>query len=1170
MTSPEQPQVADQFVHLHNHTCYSLLDGISAIPELVAHAKELRMDTMAITDHGNLYGAIEFYQECRSNDIKPIIGCELYVAAGATVDDHIPEDRNSTHLVALAADQEGYSNLLRVVTKANTDGYYRYPRVDHEILREHSNGLMILSGCASSELSKLISDGDTVGAETLARKYADMFPNRYWLELQSHTGVPNLDKINAGLLALAERLELPLVGTNDCHYIKTEQSRTQDLKICIQTGSTIDEAGRLRMTDDGYYLKSGDEMMMLDIFQNCPQALLNTRSLADQCLLELEFGRTRMPPPRIPEGENADEYLERLCREGFPKRYPDERRDAVERLEHELDVVRKTGFAPYFLAVKEITDEARRKNIRFGVRGSAAASIALYCLDITGIDPLQYGLVFERFLNIERKEMPDIDMDFPDEARQEMATFVAKRYGDDRVAKIVGFTELRTRSAVRDAGRAMGIPLNQVDTAARLIPRKSATLEAAMAQSTQLQKYCRENVQIDELIKRASELVGIKRSVNKHPAGILISDEPIINVSPLERSNAKGDNHELLTTQYNMDQVAQLGLIKMDFLGLTSLTILDEAEHLIRADGNPDFVLENLPIDNEATYRLIATGNTTNVFQLESDGMQQYLRELEPKDLNEIAAMTALYRPGPMEHIDQFIDGKYGRVEVTYPHPSMAHTLDETYGVIVYQDQVLKIMQDFAGYSLGKADVVRKAMGKKIPALMRTERQNFVNGAISQGHDMPTANRVFDLIEPFAGYAFNKAHAISYAMLAYWTAYCKANHPVEYLTAALNARRNNTEVYTKTLTEIDRMGLKLALPDATSGKPSCDVIIDAEGKKNIRLGLGHVKGVGRGRVEKFANNRESDKEPWNTVEAAFASAAVNELGQSATQSLAKAGAFDSLAPRSAILDSIEALWQLSQRAKSKRSPTLQQSLLPEPEPALERFINQETPEYDAKDLRVLEEQTLGVAITPPDSADDVIDLAAIATRGHGFNSLAELKQQPPGNQVDAYGRLSRLREGNTKQGKPYRRINLTLNDGELEVMVWAELITQSPDEAWEQGAALCVSGELQERRDAWSMSCRRLTVIDAAHKAPTPGPGSAGPGQELRFEIILSGDSEKDLKRMRRAIRTAIHFPGDDRLVCVLRHSDGKTETIEIGAVRTQARNPICTEAVYAAAKAVD
>ena len=1168
MTSPEQPQVADQFVHLHNHTCYSLLDGISAIPELVAQGKELGMDAMAITDHGNLYGAIEFYQECRSNDIKPIIGCELYVAAGATVDDHIREDLNSTHLVAMAADQEGYSNLLQVVTKANTDGYYRYPRVDHEILREHASGLMILSGCASSELSKLISDDDTAGAEALARKYSDMFPGRYWLELQSHKGVPNLDKINKGLVALAERLELPLVGTNDCHYIRMEQSRTQDLKICIQTGSTLDEVDRLRMHDDGYYLKSGAEMRMLELFQSQPQALLNTRSLSDQCMLELEFGRTRMPPPKIPEGENADGYLERLCREGFPKRYTHERQDAVERLEHELDVVRKTGFAPYFLAVKEITDEARRKNIRFGVRGSAAASIALYCLDITGIDPLQYGLVFERFLNIERKEMPDIDMDFPDEARQEMATFVANRYGDDRVAKIVGFTELRTRSAVRDAGRAMGIPLNQVDTAARLIPLKSATLPAALAQSAKLAKYCRENENIGELFERASELVGLKRSVNKHPAGILISDEPIINVSPLERSNSKGDTKELLTTQYNMDQVAQLGLIKMDFLGVTSLTILDETEQMVRAAGHPDFTLENLPIDDPATYRLIATGNTNNVFQLESDGMQQYLRELAPNDINEIAAMTALYRPGPMEHIDQFIDGKYGRVEVTYPHPSMAHTLDETYGVIVYQDQVLKIMQDFAGYSLGKADVVRKAMGKKIPALMRTERQNFINGAMAQGHDTTTANRVFDLIEPFAGYAFNKAHAISYAMLAYWTAYCKANHPVEYLTAVLNARRSNAEVYTKTLYEIDRMGLKLALPNATSGKASCDVIIDDDGNKSIQMGLGHIKSIGRGRVEKFVEIRDKQDETWETAEAAFASAALNELGQSAVQSLAKAGAFDKLAPRSAILNSIDALWNLSQRAKSKRSPSLQQALLPEPEPALEKFIDQQTPEYDAKDLRTLEEETLSVAITPPDHAEDVIDLAAIAAQGNGFNSLAELKNQPPGNQVNAFGRLSRLREGSTKQGKPYRRIHLTLSDGELEVMVWAELIAQAPTEAWEQGAALCVSGELQERRDAWSMSCRRLTLIDAAHKAPTLGPGTAGPGRELRFEIIISGDREKDLERMRRAIRAAIHFSGDDRLVCVLRHTDGTTETIEIGAVRTQAENPTCVDAISAAAAA--
>ena len=1166
MSEHEQIIQPDEFVHLHNHTSYSLLDGVSAIPELVARAKEMGMDAMAITDHGNLYGAIEFYQECRSNDIKPILGCELYVAAGQNIDDRIREDRNSTHLVALAADQAGYANLMQLVTKANTTGYYHFPRVDHDTLREHSDGIMILSGCASSELSKLIAASDYDQAEALARKYAEMFPGRYWLELQWHEGVPQLEKINEGLSALSEHLSLPLVGTNDCHYIHAAQSRTQDLKICIQTGSTIHDEDRLRMEDNGYYLKSGDEMSLLEIFQKHPSALQNARMLANQCQLDLEFGRTRMPPPRIPAGENADQYLERLCRDGYPTRYGPDRTDASQRLDHELDVINKTGFAPYFLAVKEITDEARQNSIRFGVRGSAAASIALYCLDITAIDPLEYDLVFERFLNIERKEMPDIDMDFPDEARQQMANFVAERYGSDRVAQIIGFNELRTRSAVRDAGRAMGIPLPQVDTAARLIPQKSATLDTARAQSPALDKYCRENKQIDELFTRAGEIVGLKRSVNKHPAGILISDEPIINVSPLERSNTKQDDGGLLTTQYNMDQVAQLGLIKMDFLGLTSLTILDEAERLIRNDGNPDFKLEDLPKDDPATYRLIATGNTANVFQMESDGIQQYLRELIPEDVSDLAAMGALYRPGPMEHISRFIDGKHGRSAVEYPHNSMSSTLDETYGVIVYQDQVLKIMQDFAGYSLGKADVVRKAMGKKIPSLMRTERDNFVKGAMEQGHDHDTANHIFDLIEPFAGYAFNKAHAISYAMLTYWTAYCKANHPVEYLTAALNARRGNADVYTKTLSEINRMGLQITNPNAASGKPTCDIVTDEDGNKSIRLGLGHVKGMGRGRVDRFVQIREQDTESWNTIEEAFASPAVNSLGQSAILALAKAGAFDTLAPRSAILNNTEALWQLSQRASSNRGPSLQQPLLPMPEPAKQKVVDTDETEYDAIDLRTLEEEVLGVAVTPPENEDDVIDLGAIAAGDGGFNSLSGLREQPPGTQVKAYGRVSRLREGTTKQEKPYRRLHLTLSDGELEVMVWAELIEKSPKEAWEQGAALCVTGELQERRDTWSMSCRRLTVVNAAQKAPTPGPGAAGMGPELRFHLKLTGNLPQDLQRMRTAIRAALHFPGEDRLVCVLQHLNDHEEIIEIGTIRTQAGNPTCAESVRQAA----
>ena len=492
--------------------------------------------------------------------------------------------------------------------------------------------------------------------------------------------------------------------------------------------------------------------------------------------------------------------------------------------------------------------------------------------------------------------------------------------------------------------------------------------------------------------------------------------------------------------------------------------------------------------------------------------------------------------------------------------------LDETYGVIVYQDQVLKIMQEFAGYSLGKADIVRKAMGKKIPQLMRTERRNFVQGAVAQGHDTKTADRIFDLIEPFAGYAFNKAHSVSYAMLTYWTAYCKANQPLEYLTATLNARRSNANVYTRTLTEISRMEIKLSKPDIASGNASCDIVADGVGNRSIRLGLGHVKGVGRSRVEKFILARDEAPETWESIEAAFAAPAMQQLGPSAVQHLAQAGAFDRLAPRRTVLDNTEALWQLAQRASAQRRPALQQPLLPEPEPAQQIVVDVNAAEYSVRDLRALEEETMGIAVTPPDRAEDVIDLAALAAQQNGFNSLAELKELPPGIQVKAFGRVSRIREGNTKQGKPYRRMHIILSDGELEAMAWSELIEQAPPEAWELGAIVCIVGELQERRDTWSMSCRRLTVVNAAQPAPDLSPRAAGHGPELRFAINTADGTEKALARLRRAIRAAIHYPGEDRLVCVLQHPNAPREIVEIGSVKTQSENPDCVSAVQKAA----
>ena len=1047
-----------------------MLDGISRIPELVTRTGELGMDSLAITDHGTFYGVVDFYSACRDAGIKPIIGCEVYVAHNSRHDKN-PSERSPAHLVLLARDNTGYRNLMQLVTKAHVEGFYNRPRVDKGLLEEFGSGLVCLSGCPSAEVPRLLADGNYDAAVKAAGWYSELFGDGYFLEIQKHQHVDNLEKINEGLLRLHEDTKLPLVATNDAHYVHQHQSGLQDIYICIQTNTTTRDEKRLRMEDDSYYIKSPQEME--DLFLDLPAnlrgaAMANTGVIADMCDVSLEFGQTHLPRYETPGGMDADDYLAQVCEEGFRRRYPNASQEAIDRLRYELDVIRYTKFANYFLVVWDIIKFVRQRNILFGVRGSAAASVVLYCLGITDIDPLEYRLVFERFLNMERKEMPDIDMDFQDDRRDEVLHYVIDKYGNDHVAQIITFGTMGAKAALRDVGRALGMSYGDVDRIARMVPFKARNLEDAMRVSPELQGAVESNEAVKELVEQAQGLEGIVHHVSTHAAGVLIADEPLTDTVPLQRP-AKGDESSpVLMTQFSMDPVAHLGLLKMDFLGLTSLTILDQAVKLVRESRGVEIDLQTLPLDDAATFELLSSGNTTDVFQLESAGMQRYIEKLKPSNIGDIAAMIALYRPGPMENIDRFIDAKYGRVEVTYPHPSLRELLDETYGIIVYQDQVLLILQQFAGYTLGAADIVRKAMGKKIAALMAQERDNFVAGATGKGFDEALAVEIFNLIEPFAGYAFNKAHSVSYALISYWTGYFKAHYPVEYMAAVLNARLDNTDKTISSINECFRLGIPVMLPNVNRSGEFFTIDKDEDGKPGLRIGLAAIKTVGEGAVKPVVDDRKENG-PYQSIDDFCRRPGADNLNRRTLENMVKAGAFDALSKGNrgaviAVLDRMVATAQREAQMRNSGQSSLfggEKGATQASEPGIILGTNDVSPEEKA----AWEREYLGVAL----SHNPLMALTT-ANTGGSIVSLDQLSEEMQGQQVNVIGIVNSTTERARRDGQRFFIVTLELLGGVVEVTVWPEALQRTED-IWHPGRTVRVAGRVRLRGEQLELSC---------------------------------------------------------------------------------------------------
>ncbi len=928
-----------QFCHVHNHTEYSLLDGANRIPDMVSRAKELDMPALAITDHGVMFGVMEFFMECQKKGVKPLVGMEAYVAPGGHTNKGRGEEKDSFHLLLLARDLEGYRNLCKLATISALDGYYYRPRIDHELLKAHSKGLLSTTTCLGSEVNQALLKGEYDRAQYLAGMYAEMFgEDNYFVELQDHR-LPEQRQVRDGLLKISKELKLPLVATNDAHYLCKEDAQPHDVLLCIQTGAQVADTSRFKFSTDEFYVKTPDEMA--ELFHETPEAIENSLMIAERCNVELGKQKANMPDPDLPEGHTPNSYLKQLAMEELPKRMAGADERAMERLNYELSVIENTGFESYFLLVKEFAQHARSKGIYFGVRGSAASSLVAYSIGITDVNPLDYDLTFERFLNPERISMPDIDMDFEDARREEMIRYVNEKYGKDHVAQIVTFGTLGAKAAIRDCGRVMGYAPQEADKICKTIPTlPGMTIAKAMKEIVEFRQLYQSDQRTRELVDSAKTVEGLARNCGVHAAGVVISKEPLVDHIPLYRSN-EGQP----ITAFEMGILEKIGLLKMDFLGLSNLTVLAKSVDNIQSSyGHLDLEsldidkpvpemsieekaalllrrgIQNIPLDDPIAYEILGRGETVGVFQLESGGMTRYVKELKPQSVHELTAMVALYRPGPMENIPQYINQKFGRQKADYMHPLLEPILKETYGIIVYQEQVQKIAQTLANFSLGKGDVLRRAMGKKDHKAMSAMKVEFMDGCTANDVSHEVGNRVWDLLVPFADYAFNKAHAVCYAVLAYQTAFLKANFPTEYMAALLAAYREKEERVVTCIEECRRLkipvlppdvnasGLDFTIVEVAAGEASNHGSKNGNGAKNgksvkskaIRFGLVAIKNVGEGVAQGIIEDR-AENGPFTHLFNFTERVKPFGLNRGSLENLVKAGALSDIEPNRKIM-----------------------------------------------------------------------------------------------------------------------------------------------------------------------------------------------------------------------------------------------------------------------------
>ncbi|MBD8953303.1 MAG: DNA polymerase III subunit alpha, partial [Subdoligranulum sp.] len=953
-----------QFTHLHVHTEYSLLDGACRIDRLFDHIKAMGQTACAITDHGVMYGCVAFFDAAKAAGIKPIIGCEVYVATRTRFDKVNRIDGNN-HLILLCKNETGYKNLIKMVSAGFTEGFYSKPRIDKDLLEQYHEGLICLSACLAGEIPQAILAGDYERAKQAALYYRDLFgEGNYYIELQDH-GLEEDQVVLPQLIRLARETGIPMAATNDAHYITKEDAKMQSILLCIQTGKTIADADRMEFQTDEFYLKSTDEMY--DLFSVVPEACENTNKIAEQCNFEFTFGETKLPYFKAPNGMENQAYFEKLCWEGLERRYPGEVTDALkERLSYEINVVKTMGYTNYYLIVYDFINYAKSRDIPVGPgRGSGAGSLAAYCVGITDIDPIRYNLIFERFLNPERVSMPDFDVDFCYERRQEVIDYVNEKYGRDHVAQIVTFGTMAARAAVRDVGRVMGMSYQDVDRVAKLIPMElKMTLKKALEVSPDLKALYDADSQVHELIDTSLKVEGMPRHASTHAAGVVITREPATEYVPLST------NDGLPVTQFNMVEIERLGLLKMDFLGLRTLTVIHDTEMAVRRTKDPDFRVANIDYDDPATYEMLTRGETEGIFQLESTGMTQVLMSMRPKNLEDVIALISLYRPGPMDSIPTYLRNRKDPSKVVYQTPQMAHIVDVTNGVVIYQEQVMQICRELAGFSFGQADNVRRAMSKKKLKVMEAEREHFVHGCTEPGKECAgcvkngipesVANQIYDDMISFASYAFNKSHAACYAYVAFQTAYLKCHYPHEFMAALLTSVLDNTAKVIEYTSECQRIGIKVLPPDINVSRGGFTV--DGE---SIRFGLNAVKSVGRNLIDAVVKDRKN--RPYRGLYDFCKRLHGNELNRRALENLVKAGAFDALEPtRRGMIDSAEGVLK-SVETDARQNLEGQMDLFGmmggEEEQAATDYKIPNAPEYPASELLKMEKEVSGLYLS---------------------------------------------------------------------------------------------------------------------------------------------------------------------------------------------------------------
>jgi DNA polymerase III subunit alpha len=1121
MLSKKKPK----FVHLHVHSHYSLLDGLGKIDDLLARTKELGMDTLALTDHGVMYGAIEFFKKAKDYGVKPIIGCEMYLAANSMKNKQPKIDDKRYHLLLLVKNETGYRNLIQLVTKAHLEGFYYKPRVDKKLLAKYSKGLIATSACAAGEVPQAILANNLGKAKKNIREYQKIFgKNNFFLELEYHENSENQKKINKSLVKLSKETGAQLVATCDVHYVKPEDKEAQDILVCIQQNKKVEDEDRMKMTDFDLYLKSPQEMEKH--FADLPEALANTVKIGKRCNFYPRMGKTILPHFEIPGSQSPAEYLKNLCFQGLNYRYGKKpSAKIIKRLNYELGIIKKMGYSSYFLIVADFVNWAKDNKIIVGPgRGSAAGSIVSFLLKITNVDPIKYELLFERFLNPDRISMPDIDIDFADNRRDEVIDYVAKKYGRDKVAQIITFGTMAARAAVRDAGRALNYPYDFCDKIAKEIPFFT-DLEGALKKSSEFQKMYDGDPAVQKVIEMAKRLEGVARHASTHACGVVISKEPLVKYVPLQKNVSSGKNREeAIVTQYEGKSIESLGLLKMDFLGLKNLTVLQNVVDIIRAKYKKEINLDKIPIDDPATFKIFSQGETTGVFQFESAGFKRYLKELKPTQFQDLIDMVALYRPGPMDWIPDYIAGKHGKRKITYLHPKLEPILGKTYGIVVVQEQVIEIAKQLAGFTAGEADYLRKAMGKKIKKLMDEQRDKFILGCIDNKIKGRTAEKIWDFIKPFAGYGFNWAHSACYAMIGYQTAYFKAYYPAEFMAAVLSSDENDIDRIAIEIEECRKMNIPV-LPPNVNESFGRFAAIDKKEEENsfIRYGLEAVKNVGKNVVKSIVQERKKNGKYKNIADFSQRVAS-KDLNKKSLESLAKSGALDEIADRGKVLANIDKILKYAKEARDNKRRG-QRSLFGDNLEVKKKnddiFSFGEGIKVGKKERLSWEKELLGVYITdnPLKEYEDFLreNTTPIMQLQHDF--LGEDEEQKDwethhfkgeGDSVKVGGIIVKVKKIYTKNNQEMAFIELEDLTGRLELVVFPNVYSRF-SEILKEDKAIWVEGKMNDKEGNLKILCDNVGGIDEAIGDKTANQRKKM-DKKLQHSFPLKEESKKEKK----------------------------------------------------------